>query len=86
VLYGWIRDGGGDAVVGATVAASAIVPADLWGFQLAEAEVSTVTNASGYFELELVRGILARVVCDAAGLDITILIPDSDSLDLTTVS
>jgi hypothetical protein len=86
VIFGWVRDAGGTIVSGAEVTAYARTPTTAGGFQLAAAAKTTTTNATGYFELELVRGAAVELDIPAAGLYIQRIVPESESQDVSTWS
>lgn len=82
VVYGWIVDGAGDAISGAVVRFTPTTPVEAGGYTIGAKPVTATTNASGYFELELVQSSTGVADCVAAGIsgrDLTV--PAAESID-----
>ncbi len=86
VVYGTLLDGSGDPIVGEYVYSEVITPATSSGNQLGHTQVSGITNASGYFEIELIRESTQAISTPIARLSGTYLVPDAASQDITTWS
>lgn len=84
VVYGTILDASGVAVADETVSVSVETPTTSDSNQLSLKQVSTTTNSSGYFEIELVRGARVNFTCVTASLRDTYLVPEAANQDLTT--
>lgn len=86
VVFGWLTYATSTAIVGAVVEAFAVVPTTAGGYQLVENPVSDTTDATGYFELELLQGASVKIVCAEAGLDTSLTVPAASSQNITTWS
>jgi hypothetical protein len=84
VIYGYLRDAAGSYLEGTVIEARAEIPAVLGTYQVTDTLVTAEADATGYFELELMRGISVRVTCAAAGIDITADVPEVATQDITT--
>lgn len=83
-IYGTVRDAGGFAVSNARVQAYAITPQIVNATQEGSAVACTVTDANGYFRLELERKALVSFVIAEAGLDVERTVPDAPTQNLAT--
>jgi hypothetical protein len=86
MVYGTVVDAAGDPVPNAEVRAEAVVPATSSANQLGRKRVTTTANASGYFELELVRGASVLLSIPEAGIASTKTVPNLASQNLATWS
>ena len=77
VIYGQILDAGGSPVVGAEVDANAVTPQAGGGYIIGPQIASTITDAAGYFELELLRNIEVNFVIDDADINVIKTVPDA---------
>ena len=66
------------------MSATAVIPATSGGNQLVGDRVTATTNASGYFELELVRNSTVNFQAGSAKLDGTYTVPNAASQDMIT--
>ena len=92
VLYGFIRTAKGLPKVGASVLISSPVTWPEPGFLVdtgvavgegeADEDQEVLTNASGYWQMELRRGRLVRVRCPLLKLDVAQRIPDANNQDI----
>lgn len=83
-VYGTILDATGTPVNGETIKAVARVPDSANGNALSLKEATATTDASGYFELELVRESQVVLTCATLGIAATYTVPDSATQDITT--
>lgn len=77
VIYGQVLDAGGAPVVGAEVDANAVTPQAGGGYIIGPQIASTITDAAGYFELELLRNIEVNFVIDDADINVIKTVPDA---------
>lgn len=84
VIFGQVLDAGGSPVVGAEVDANGVTPQAGGGYIIGPQIASTITDASGYFELELLREIEVNFVIEDADVNIIRTVPDAPSQWFTT--
>jgi hypothetical protein len=84
VIFGQVLDVGGSPVVGAEVDANAVTPQAGGGYIIGPQIASTITDASGYFELELLRNIEVNFVIADADVDVIKTVPDAPNQWYTT--
>lgn len=84
VIFGQVLDVGGNPVVGAEVDAYATTPQVGGGYIIGPQIADTITNAQGYFELELLRDAVINFRIDDAGIDEIKTVPDAPSQWYTT--
>jgi hypothetical protein len=84
VIYGIVLDAGGNPIVGAEVEAYAVTPQDEGGYIIGPLIVDTITDTSGYFELELLRELEVNFKIEDADVDVVKTVPDAPSQWYTT--
>ena len=84
VVYGTVRDAGGNAVANVEVKAYSVTPQTVNGVQEGAAIACTVTDANGFFQLELERKAEVSFTIETTGLDVIRTVPDLPSQDLVT--
>lgn len=84
VIYGQVLDVGGNPIVGAEVEAYAVTPQVGGGYIIGPLIVDTITDSSGYFELELLRNIEVNFKIDDADVDVIKTVPDAPAQWYTT--
>ena len=84
VVYGTVRDAGGQPISNAKVQAYAVTPQTINDTQESQAIVCTVTDANGFFQLELERLAQVGFTIEDTGLDVVRTVPNLPSQDLVT--
>ena len=81
-VYGYVKDPDGGALEGATVSAYVRrLPSFISGSAISDTHESTTTNASGYFELQLVRTAVVQLVCEEANYSKEVTVPSAATSD-----
>jgi hypothetical protein len=83
VVYGVLRDVGGNVHAGSCVEFTSVTPQVVSGAQHSNRLQSVVTDAAGYFEIELERTSVVHVVSEDADIDTELTVPDAASQDFT---
>ena len=83
-IFGTLRDAGGQPMPNVKVKTAAIIPQVSGGTQKHEHTVCAVTDANGYFRIELERGTMVQLTADSTGLDVTKTVPNTPIQDLAT--
>ena len=83
-IYGTVRDAAGNPVANAEVAAYAVTPQVVNDTQESAVIAATVTDANGYFRLELERLAQVSFTIQDTGLDVIRTVPDLPSQDIAT--
>jgi hypothetical protein len=86
MVFGTLLDAGGNALEGATVRVRTDAPDAVSGNQLTTGTVEATTDATGYFELELVRNAEVVVSIQAAKYEASKTVPNLASQNLATWS
>jgi hypothetical protein len=84
VIFGLLRDVGGNPVAGANVEAYAVTPQVGGGYQIGPQIAATISDTNGYFELELLRDALVQFKVADVDLEVIKTVPDAPSQYLTT--
>ena len=84
VIFGTLRDAGGNAHAGVCLEFISTVPQVVSGVQETNRLQSVVTDANGFFEIELERNAAVTVEAEAAGIEISRTVPDAPTQDFTT--
>ena len=92
-VYGWILDSQGQALESVTILAK-MIGSGIWadgGQQVDENEVSTTTDASGYWELDMIRAVELmqenqyNIVIDQINYEQAITVPDLANASLDSI-
>lgn len=83
-IYGTVRDAGGNPVCNSRVQAYAVTPQIINGTQESVQVACTVTDANGYFRLELERLAEVTFTIEDTGLEVVRTVPDLPSQDIAT--
>lgn len=83
-IYGTVRDAGGNPVVNVKVQAYSVTPQTVSGVQEGEAIACTVTDATGFFRIELERKAEVTFTIETTGLEVVRTVPDLPSQDVAT--
>jgi hypothetical protein len=83
-IYGTIRDAGGTPISNAKVQAYAVTPQTVGTTVEAEAVACTVTDANGFFQLNLERKAEVSFAIEDAGIDLVKTVPDAASQNFAT--
>ena len=81
-VYGWLINGSGLAVTGASVIANYLEPDTLSAFAIVSSPMSVVSNVSGYFEIQLLRTSTVKIIADDGNSDVfsrKIVVPNATS-------
>ena len=84
VIFGTVRDAAGVPISGACVEVYAVTPQTVSGIQKGERIATTVTDADGWFEIELVRNTVVQFAIEGTAFDFERTVPDQASQDVTT--
>ena len=84
VIFGTIRDALGRPISGACVEAYAYTPQTVSGIQKGDRVGTTVTDANGWFQIELVRNAVVQFTIEGTAFDFERTVPDLPSQDVTT--
>jgi hypothetical protein len=84
VIYGTVRDAGGNVLIGSQVEIYADTPQVVSGVQMGKRIAHTPTNAIGYFELEAEKLAEVRLVIPDAEVDAAKTVPDAANQDIAT--
>jgi hypothetical protein len=84
VVYGTIRNAGGIPVANAQVQAYSVTPQTVSGVIEGDPIACTVTDANGFFELELERNAQVNLLILRAGLDVIRTVPNLPTQDIVT--
>jgi len=82
-IYGVVEDAAGIVVAGAHIEAWAVTPQAANVVQLSERLAVTSTDATGQFELDLVRNSTVRITIEGTDVDIERVVPDLATQEFT---
>jgi len=83
-IYGTIRDAAGISIANAHVKAYSVTPQTVGTVQEGDVVACTVTDANGFFRLELERKVEVSFTIETTGLDVIRTVPDLPSQDVAT--
>jgi hypothetical protein len=85
-VFGTLFDGSGQCLINQVVRANVIpVSTPSAGVGIGEFLAAVSTDATGFFQLPLIRGVRVRLEIPAIGYDKRVLVPAASSADFTTL-
>jgi hypothetical protein len=84
VIFGTLHDALGNPISGACVEAYAITPQVVSGIQKGDRIGTTVTDADGFFQIELVRNTVVQFAIEGTAFNFERTVPDLASQDVST--